>query len=225
MPIKGMWLSGCALGLLAWGWAGPLLADWSFAQIIPGAERLYGPSGEGRQRLKDWQQLLIRLAGQDEAKQLQAVNEFFNQQLAFKDDQWLWGVADYWATPVEALHQGAGDCEDFALAKYISLRYLGVRSERLRITYVKALELGQAHMVLVYSPGPGAVPLVLDNLKIEILPAEQRGDLLPVYAFNGEGLWFPGESGNRRVGDSKRLSRWRDLLRKMAAEGFPQELR
>jgi hypothetical protein len=78
--------------------------------------------------------------------------------------------------------------------------------------------------VLAYYPSPQALPLVLDNLEVEILPAEQRDDLLPVYAFNGEGLWFPRESGNRRVGDSKRLSRWQDLLRKMAAEGFPGEL-
>jgi predicted transglutaminase-like cysteine proteinase len=224
MPLhmKRIWLSG--LGLLVWGWAGLALADWNFARIIPSAERLYGPLGEGRQRLEGWQQLLGELVGQTEAAQLQAVNSFFNQQLAFADDPWLWGQADYWATPVEALHQGAGDCEDFALAKYISLRYLGVPSEKLRITYVKALKLSQAHMVLAYYPRPQALPLVLDNLEAEILPAEQRDDLLPVYAFNGEGLWFPGESGNRRVGDSKRLSRWQDLLRKMAAEGFPGEL-
>lgn len=117
--------------------------------------------------------------------------------------------------------RGAGDCEDFAIAKYISLRHLGVPAEKLRITYVKALRLNQAHMVLTYYSRPDAEPLVLDNLIGSILPASQRTDLQPVYAFNGEGLWLANASGGKQVGDSKRLSRWQDLLKKMKAEGFP----
>ncbi|BBN52020.1 hypothetical protein TRE132_01450 [Pseudomonas chlororaphis subsp. aurantiaca] len=53
-------------------------------------------------------------------------------------------------TPVEALWKGAGDCEDYAIAKYFSLRHLGVSSDKLRITYVKALRQNRAHMVLTY---------------------------------------------------------------------------
>ena len=127
---------------------------------------------------------------------------------------------DYWATPIEFLRKGAGDCEDFALAKYFTLREMGVPANQLRITYVKALQLNQAHMVVTWYATPDAIPLVLDNLKTAILPATQRTDLLPVYAFNGEGLWLPQSGGNKRVGDSKRLSRWQDLLTRMRAEGF-----
>ena len=158
-----------------------------------------------------------------EEAQLQRVNEYFNRRIRFADDAVVWGQADYWATPVEALLKGAGDCEDFAIAKYISLRHLGVPAQKLRITYVKALRLNQAHMVLTYYPRPDAVPLVLDNLIGSILPASQRSDLQPVYAFNGEGLWLAGSGagGGKQVGDSKRLSRWQDLLKKMKAEGFP----
>ncbi len=122
---------------------------------------------------------------------------------------------------MQALQRGAADCEDYAIAKYFSLRQLGVPSHKLRITYVKALRLNQAHMVLTYYPSPGAEPLVLDNLIDAIRPAGQRNDLKPVYAFNAEGLWVPGPQGGKQVGDSKRLSRWQDLLKKMQAEGFP----
>ena len=76
-------------------------------------------------------------------------------------------------------------------------------------------------MVLTYYPSPGAEPLVLDNLISAIRPAGQRNALKPVYAFNAEGLWVPGPQGGKQVGDSKRLSRWQDLLKKMQAEGFP----
>jgi hypothetical protein len=78
-------------------------------------------------------------------------------------------------------------------------------------------------MVLTYYSSPNAEPLVLDSLIDVIKPASQRIDLLPVYAFNGEGLWLPGAKGNKRVSDTKRLSRWQDVLRKMQAEGFPAE--
>jgi hypothetical protein len=78
-------------------------------------------------------------------------------------------------------------------------------------------------MVLTYYSSSSAEPLVLDSLINEIKPASQRTDLLPVYAFNGEGLWLPGATGNKRVGDTKRLSRWQDVLKKMQAEGFPAE--
>lgn len=208
-------------GLLACVLVGSLQAEWNFAEISRRAEALYGPLGNGRQRLEDWQQLLGSHAEVDELEKLRAVNRFFNRRLQFRDDLDLWQSADYWATPVESLRRGAGDCEDFAIAKYVSLRELGVSSDKLRITYVKALRLNQAHMVLTYYATPNAIPLVLDNLIGSIQPASQRSDLLPVYAFNGEGLWLPGSGGNKRVGDSKRLSRWQDLLTKMRAEGFP----
>ncbi|MOA43139.1 hypothetical protein D3C78_1652620 [compost metagenome] len=73
-------------------------------------------------------------------------------------------------------------------------------------------------MVLTYYASPSAEPLVLDNLVGEIRPASQRRDLLPVYAFNAEGLYLPGKNGKKS--DSKKLSRWQDLLKKMRAEGF-----
>lgn len=201
--------------------AGAQKVDWDFKLIGQRAESLYGPMGEGRPRIEAWQRLLDDAASLSEREQLQAVNRFFNAQLRFTDDISLWHEVDYWATPVEALLKGAGDCEDFAIAKYISLRHLGVPAEKLRITYVKALRLNQAHMVLTYYSRPEAVPLVLDNLIGSILPATQRTDLQPVYAFNGEGLWLANAGGGKQVGDSKRLSRWQDLLKKMKAEGFP----
>ena len=151
---------------------------------------------------------------------LNRVNQFFNSRMRFRDDIAVWGQQDYWATPIEFLRKGAGDCEDYALAKYFTLRELGVPASQLRITYVKALQLNQAHMVVAWYATPDAVPLILDNLKTAILPATQRNDLLPVYSFNGEGLWIPQAGKNKRVGDSKKISRWQDLLTKMRAEGF-----
>lgn len=193
-------------------------AGWDFGLILHNAEQRYGELGLAKGRIEAWDELIRASEQLPEREKLTVVNRFFNRQLRFADDVTIWRLNDYWATPVEALVKGAGDCEDYSIAKYFTLRRLGVPSERLRITYVKALRQNQAHMVLTYYASPTADPLVLDNLIGEIRPASQRQDLLPVYAFNAEGLYLPGQAG--RKSDTKKLSRWQDLLNKMRAEGF-----
>ncbi len=205
------WIGGMLL-------AGLTLANWDFAQILKNAESRYGNLGQARARILDWEALIKSSAALPEPDKLNEVNRFFNRKVRFVDDIQLWRENDYWATPVEMLVKGAGDCEDYSIAKYFTLRRLGIPSEKLRITYVKALNYNQAHMVLTYYASPSAEPLVLDNLINDIRPASQRKDLLPVYAFNAEGLYLPGS--NTRKSDSKKLSRWQDILKKMHAEGF-----
>lgn len=191
--------------------------DWDFQQILQIADKKYGKLNMlARDKILSWETLIKQSESLDEADKLQAVNSFFNREYRFVDDQQNWHEIDYWATPVEALIKGAADCEDYSLSKYFTLRRLGIPSEKLRITYVKALTYNQAHMVLTYYATPTSEPLVLDNLIPEIRPASLRRDLLPVYAFNAEGLYLPG----KKSGDSKRLSRWQDVLKKMRAEGF-----
>ncbi|MGY4532744.1 putative transglutaminase-like cysteine proteinase [Pseudomonas sp. TE3786] len=193
-------------------------ANWDFAVILKTAESRYGNLGEAKERILSWSDLINSSDALPENEKLSVVNKFFNRELRFVDDARNWRQEDYWATPLEALVKGAGDCEDYSIAKYFTLRRLGIPSEKLRITYVKALNYNQAHMVLTYYSSPTAQPLVLDNLIGDIRPASQRKDLLPVYSFNAEGLYLPGSTGKRS--DTKKLSRWQDLLKKMKAEGF-----
>ena len=195
-------------------------ANWDFGLILQKAEQRYGNLGLAKGRIEAWDELINSNLGKSESELLQTTNRFFNRQLRFVDDSQNWRQNDYWASPIEALVKGAGDCEDYAIAKYFTLRRLGVPSEKLRITYVKALRYNQAHMVLTYYATPSAIPLVLDHLISEIRPASQRKDLLPVYAFDAEGLYLPGAAGGKRASDSKKLSRWQDLLKKMKSEGF-----
>lgn len=180
------------------------------------AEKKYGP--EARRRLTTWVELLRENNTRTERQKLELVNTFLNE-LPFIDDALHWQREDYWATPVEFLASSGGDCEDFSIAKYFSLRLLGIEDEKMSLTYVKAVNLNQAHMVLTYFKSPGAVPLVLDNLTNSILPADKRNDLLPIYSFNGSGLWLAKQRGKgKQVGGSDRLGKWRQLLKRMPEE-------
>ena len=217
-----VWQYGLAFVLvLAFALSPQLIAGWNFDTINARIQQLYGPATPAAQRhINEWIALLGEPHQRDIKKTLNRVNHFFNSRMRFVDDRIVWGVEDYWATPIEFLRKGAGDCEDYAMAKYFTLRELGIPASQLRIVYVKALELNQAHMVVAWYSTSDAIPLILDNLKTAILPATQRNDLLPVYSFNEQGLWIPQAGKNKRVGDSTRLSRWQDLLTKMRAEGF-----
>lgn len=163
---------------------------------------------EAKRRLIAWQNLIKESADLPEKEKLARVNNFFNQ-VRFLDDIDHWKQKDYWATPLEFLISNGGDCEDFSIAKYYTLRELGVDIDKMSIAYVKALELNQAHMVLTYYDTPNSVPLVLDNLIADIKPASQRPDLLHVYSFNGDNLWL-SKKGRRAqlVGTSERLGPW-----------------
>lgn len=66
------------------------------------------------------------------------MNDFFNRQIKFAEDAAIWSQPDYWATPLETLGLGAGDCEDFSIAKYYSLKEVGVAPDKLRLIYVRA---------------------------------------------------------------------------------------
>ena len=179
------------------------------SRLLAYVEEEFGQAA--RSRLEQWQRLHQMASPAQVERQLQLVNSFFNR-VRFINDIKHWGQEDYWATPVELLATNGGDCEDFSIAKYLTLRSMGVPDEQLRITYVKALELNQAHMVLSWYATPDADPLILDILIYEIRPASQRTDLEPVYSFNGEGLWLNRLGGDqKRIGDAAKLNRWVDL--------------
>jgi predicted transglutaminase-like cysteine proteinase len=157
-----------------------------------------------------------------EADKLNKVNTFFNRRMLFEDDAVVWKQQDYWATPLEFMGRGSGDCEDFTIAKYITLQALGIGNERLRLIYVRA-QTGAtgsiAHMVLGFYPQATEEPLILDNLINSVRPASMRGDLSPVFSFNGAGLWVGGASTSS-ADPTTRLSRWRDVLERMRQEGL-----
>jgi predicted transglutaminase-like cysteine proteinase len=209
------WLSLVTLSLCL-----PLQA-WDSERMLAAAKKLSPRAVSGAQAL---QPLLMQALDMDEMGQIQAINQFFNHRILFRDDIEVWGQIDYWSSPLETLDKGQGDCEDYAIAKYFSLLAVGMPVSKLRLVYVRA-EIGgpqgavQAHMVLAYYAAPGAEPMILDNLISELRPASRRPDLVPVFSFNSEGLW-QGVGGPAAGDPTARLSRWREVLAKARAEGF-----
>ena len=183
-------------------------------RLMEAYAKRFGP--EARGRLQAWR----RYAAQHEdlalaeRELLVDVNRTLNR-IRFIDDAIHWGAVDYWATPAESVASNGADCEDFAIAKYFLLKELGIPIAKLRMTYVKALKLNQAHMVLAYYPRPDAEPLVLDNLEDAVRPASQRPDLIPVYSFNDEEVWIETRG---RSGSPRQIRNWNALIDRLERE-------
>ena len=183
------------------------------AELINNITHLY--QGPAKNRLLTWANLVQTKPGASEIEKLQIVNAYFNK-LTYRSDQSQFNRVDFWMTPVEFITRGAGDCEDYAIGKYFTLQAIGIPQSKLRITYVIYRVQNIAHMVLTYYPTPDAMPLVLDNLTPNILSADKRSDLKPVYSFNGDGLWQSVQRNQgRRISGSGNISMWRDLNTRM----------
>lgn len=208
-------------GLFAiFGLSSPTLAAKEPQQLVMAKDLQYAEKTYGilaKRRLEAWQTLINDNSQKPERLKLQKVNDFFNQA-RFTNDKDLWGKSDYWATPYELLGVDAGDCEDYVIAKYFTLKAMGVDESKLYLTYAKAIRLKQAHMVLTYFKTPKSIPLVLDNLTDRILKAPLRKDLIPIYSFNGDGLWLSKQRGNGQAvsGGTDQLKNWNQLLKRMA---------
>ena len=178
-------------------------------------DRLKSEYGEpALKRGESLNKLLNELKEKDVRTQLVEVNRFFNRA-THRFDQEIWGESDYWATPEEFIGLHVGDCEDFVIAKYFTLRHLGIADDRLYLTYVKALKQNVAHMVLSYFETPQGIPLVLDNYDLRILSADKRTDLLPIYSFNAHSLFLTNASaglGKSLPTDKVKNSKWTKLL-------------
>lgn len=167
-------------------------------------------------RLTAWRKHL-QAAEEPEEARLTSSNRFFNS-IPYVRDNDNWKVEDYWATPVETLSSHGADCEDYAIAKYFSLKEKGIPVEKLRLAYVRHLRLNEHHMVLVYYPQPDAEPLVLDNTDKEVRPASRRPDLMPVYSFNDEDFWRDDSGNGRATGSSRQVRLWSGVQARMRRE-------
>lgn len=119
-------------------------------------------------------------------RQLREVNARINAQ-PYAVDSEIWADPDYWATPAEFLAKG-GDCEDYAVAKYMALRALGVPAETLRIAVVWNSQSSSGHATVVVYIGSDA--FLLDSLIPTVVRADSVDHYQAIYSINEAGWWL-----------------------------------
>ncbi len=143
-------------------------------------------SSKSKTVLAKWKQDLSAFKGSSLYDMAQKVNKYVNGHKYITDNK-LWGKSDYWATPIEFFSRG-GDCEDFAIAKYASLRALGVPEERLRLAIVHDKQKNIPHAVLIVYTERGA--MVLDNQNKTMKAAASVNRYRPIFSINRLAWWL-----------------------------------
>ncbi len=133
-----------------------------------------------------WLAFLDRVRPLPADRQLAEINRYANEKDYVLDLE-NYGVEDYWAIPREHLDNG-GDCEDFVITKYFSLRWLGYPREEMRIVVVQDTNLRVPHAVLAV--GSDARALILDNQVRQVLSDAEVVHYAPVYSINEDNWWI-----------------------------------
>lgn len=167
-------------------------------------------------RIEDFSVTIAGFKGLALYEQLARVNQYVNGYLP-EYDAVVNKQEDYWSTPREFLAAGYGDCEEYAITKYYTLKSLGVEDERLCLAIVRDRYSGGYHMVTIYFGHEDGMPLVLDNLSFRILPLSKRTDLELRYCFNDAGR-FTIDAKNRRVKLRGTEPKFDDLKKRIAEE-------
>lgn len=168
------------------------LGEWRRVQTEVKLEQgLYAACDAGKSEcpsyLRHWRDALKSWRGTDEREQLERVNAYVNRNIRYTSDRSAFRSADFWASPLQSL-KGRGDCEDYAIAKYESLKALGFSESRLRIVVVNDTRKNIGHAVLTVAMPDGAY--VLDNQNPVPVQSRSISYYAPVYSINAAGRWI-----------------------------------
>lgn len=189
---------------------------WS-ENVFTEINKEYGPQAEKRMRyLHD---IILNNQNKSVEKKLRLVNDTMNNLPWIADEQ-HWKKADYWAPPIETIATFGGDCEDIAIAKWVMLRTLGIPGENLRLVFANIKQKGEYHMVLAYVDRIDipreeriATTWILDNVNTKVMRADERKDLLYIYAIDRDDTMvvLKDDGTKRQLGAVRKNTRMRKL--------------
>ena len=144
------------------------------------------PTPTNKCHLARWRIFLAKIAERPEREKLELVNAYLNKWLYLLDPV-NYGVKDYWATPKQFMLRN-GDCEDYAIAKYMSLAHLGFPKDKMRVLVLQDLNLQTPHAVLLVEID-GEI-LMLDNQISKVISADRVKHYKPIYSINENAWWL-----------------------------------
>ena len=113
------------------------------------------------------------------------INRAINLAIRPMSDLAQWGVLDRWSAPLETLTTGRGDCEDYAIAKYVALTQAGVAAEDVRLVIVHDLTAGENHAVVATRLNGDWI--ILDNRWLTLVKDNEMPRMVPLFALDQTG--------------------------------------
>lgn len=134
---------------------------------------------------RKWERFTASLKGETRLEQLRGVQAFANE-MQYIIDPVNWQVPDYWATPRQFFMKD-GDCEDYAIMKFMTLRALGVPNRDMRIVVLNDENLNTLHAVLTVDLG--GKTYMLDNQIDQVVTVDRIHHYRPIYSINETTWW------------------------------------
>ena len=144
-------------------------------------------SASNEKTINSWRSELEPLRNLSLEEKVIKVNQMMND-VRYASDNNVWGKSDFWATPIEFLQKGSGDCEDYAISKYASLEALGVPEERMRVVILQDTSKNLAHAILAVYTDSGV--MILDNQAKTVKYDIEISNYKPIYSINRSGWWL-----------------------------------
>ncbi len=161
------------------------------------------PSPRNRCMLARWRIFLKQIANDPPRVKINKINAYHNKWRYLLDPV-NYKKKDYWATPKQFFAR-RGDCEDYAISKYMALKHVGFSEKDMRVVVVQDLNLRVGHAILiVYLDGK---PLLLDNQIKQVIDANRVRHYRPIYSINEKNWWL--HRGFKGKGKAKRKRRTR----------------
>lgn len=143
---------------------------------------------KGDEEIQKWKNEISNLGRFNTKKEtLIAVNNYVNSKIQYRADQDVWNKSDYWASPAESFAKGQGDCDDYAIAKYFTLKQLGFNENDMRLVVLKDKSKDEIHAVLAVRNGTSYY--ILDNQLEDVTPAVSITSYEPIYSINRTSWW------------------------------------
>jgi predicted transglutaminase-like cysteine proteinase len=126
---------------------------------------------------------IVKLGRQHQGRaRLGWINRAINLSISPMSDWAQYGVDDYWASPLQTLGSGAGDCEDYAILKYVVLHEMGIAADNLRLVIVQDKKRQAIHAIVAVRYEQKW--LILDNRTMAMLNAEDASYYKPLFTFD-----------------------------------------
>jgi predicted transglutaminase-like cysteine proteinase len=136
----------------------------------------------------------------DGRARLGEINRAINLAIHPMSDLAQFGEIDVWSSPLVTFYRGAGDCEDYAIAKFVALGMAGIPAEDLRIVVLADTIQDEGHAVAaVRLDGRW---LILDNRRMAMVEDDSVRNYRPLFVIDRDGVM--------KYSDAPLLSYWPD---------------
>jgi predicted transglutaminase-like cysteine proteinase len=172
--------------------AGEILTKWSGveAQIRTDSEilaRCRANAGPCPSAARNFLAIVAQGLAQTGRARLGVINRAVNMAIRPMSDLAQWGVIDHWSPPLETFTTGAGDCEDYAIAKYVALTEAGIAADDVRLVIVRNLAANEDHAVVAARLDGNWI--ILDNRWLTLVNDNEMSEAVPLFVLDQTGVW------------------------------------